>query len=149
MLKKNKSDKKKSTATALLLIYTIFLFQQISYSQVFCHKTDGSVELEPTYSGFLCECREKNNNPNNPDKFINKVIFAGEVGCFDVPFTNDLILREAHYNIAKLKFIEWDNIFDWIQVLLTASAGFSARQFPVSKFLYLSLFSYETAILRC
>ncbi len=53
-MKKNKHQN--PLAALLLAVYSAFLLQGATFTQVLCYKTDGSVNLESAFLGLFCEC---------------------------------------------------------------------------------------------
>lgn len=165
-MKKDKPVKKKNIFAALLLtVYSVFLVQEVVLNRVLCFKTDGSVDVELAYWGFVCECKYKTHNhkykdthkkhrhienKNNPSQDPEKEYMEVEAECcYDVPVNNSLLTGESNANLPEPNNRELFNVQVKEKILLHDPYTGFPEHIPISKFLISFPFQCSTVILRC
>jgi hypothetical protein len=163
-MKNDKSLQKKYIQVGvLLIIYTVFLIQQVVSNRVICYKADGSSDLEMVNWGLQCECKDKNHNGkcndknhlhkeenhNRPENGEKNGMCAALECCFDVPVDDRLLKKKSGANLRKSTSIRFYDVRGGKETLLLDLFIAFHKQVPLSKFLIPSLFQCGTVILRC
>lgn len=155
--------KKYILVSVLLISYTICLAQQVVLNRVLCYKADGSVDLELSYWGLQCECKDahhdhecndknhihKEDNHHQPENSEINGICPVVACCFDVPVDEGLLKRESGAYLTNSTFMGLYNLYDAAKILLLDPFTRFPNQIPLSKFLISSLYQCSTVILRC
>jgi hypothetical protein len=141
------------TIFVMLLIYLLFLGQEVVLTQVWCHKYNGTCDLEYALFDYHCHC---NHSPTDKKDMGRKELsgsvvesFPGETCCFNVPAENSRLVRNIGAANNVVRIIVFFRIGD------SGSAGFRVllnplyRNIPLSKFIYKPDCPVSICSLRC
>lgn len=147
MLKKRKF----SAAVLLLVVYALLLCCEVAVNQVLCHKNDGSVDIEPAFLGFQCQCENDHSHPSHLEADKCEQLYTQLPCCYDLPLGDTWSKR----NITHRAFgVELNHIIQYhlsIQIDLQLSDPFKRlpESVPLSKFLYKISSPKNSIVLRC
>jgi hypothetical protein len=137
----------------VLLFYLLFLGQEVVLTQVWCHKYDGTWDLEYALFDYHCQCNHSRVDKKDPDrkKLSGSVVesFPGETSCFNVPAENSRLVRNisAVNNVVRIIGFFW--IADSGPADFRVPGNPLYRTFPLSKFIYKPDCPVSICSLRC
>jgi hypothetical protein len=143
----------KKSILFLLLIYMVFLGQEVVLTQVWCLKYDGTLDLEYSLFDYHCHCAHtcsKDTNLSSNDmagSFVES--FPGKTSCFNIPSENSRLVRMKTdtYNV-DLNLV-CSTVMDSESVDFPLFCDQFYRIFPLSKFIYIPDYRFPTDILLC
>jgi len=153
MMKNHHSQNGKYSILILLLVYILLLGQEVVLTQVWCHKYDGSLDLEYSLFDYYCHCAHTCSNDTNLSQSdpAGSVVqsFPGETSCFNIPAENSRLVRMKTdtYGVALILslFMDMDSESEEFRLICTQFI----RTFPLSKFIYAPDYPDSIDILRC
>ncbi len=146
-------NKKLSLVALLLSVYALLLFHEVMVNPVFCHKNDGSADLELAILGFQCECRDINDHshshrckPENCSRFSPQFF-----DCFDLPLGDAWLKRNITKNTFEFEINSFNQCDPYVQIKLQLNDPFGRfiESIPLSKFLEKILTERDCIVLRC
>ena len=147
MLKKNKR-----TFTALLLImYALFIYQEIIVCQLLCCKSNGTQNIELALFSFQCNCQYNNRHiesttPYSPNE---NLVSPRTNGCFDLLLESPWPKRNINPQKPGIDFITQYHLNFPIEFRLSEPFRCLPEAVPLSKFLYLPFLPLNSVVQRC
>ncbi len=150
------NNKKPLTATLLMLVYALLMFQEIAVNQVLCYKKNGAVNLELAVLNLKCNCFEIHDHPVSPSASPNPgkcfQVSCQYSTCVDQPFNSSWLERDINANRPGTRSAQLNDPNDQITIQSTACLSrFSMLGFLIklTKFLPNTFSQENNAILRC
>lgn len=122
-------------------------------TQVWCHKYDGTLDLEYSLFDYHCHCAHTRSDDTNlsqsdpPGSVVQS--FPGDTSCFNIPEENSRLVRmktDTYSVVLILSFLmvidSEHEEFQWV------CAQYSGL-FPLNKFIYAPDYPVSIDILRC
>jgi len=144
--------KKKKTFTALLLIiYALFIYQEIIVCQLLCCKSNGTQDIEMALFSFQCDCKfnyrhTESTSPYSPN---DNLASPGTNGCFDLLLENFWPKRNINPQKPDSDFITQYYLNFTIEFRLNEPFRCLPETVSLSKFLYLPFLPLNSVVQRC
>ena len=144
-------NKKIPVSILLLIIYALFMCQEIMVNQVLCHKNNGDIDIELAVFGFQCECKNEDSHthvdPNQTE--IPQQVCDNCFDCFDLPLENTWMKRILINDDLEIKLLKQCDLDNHIFLQLNNPFRCLPESVPKSKFLCISLSPVGSVVLRC
>lgn len=137
----------------LLLIYLLFLGQEVVLTQVWCLKYNGAIDLEYTLFNYQCHCTHTHPGDRSLSQrnasFSIVQSFPGEYSFLNIPVENSRLVRELTESINFFR------CFQLSEMAETGPVGFQFcyqkffRNIRLSKFIYTFDYLVKKNIFRC